>query len=52
MEPVHGRGNKPEDFNKVNEALFPKGTDMLDIYEWTTDMNGMAHVAGAFLTRV
>ena len=37
MEPVHGKRNKPEDFNKVNEALFPKGTDKLDIYEWTTD---------------
>ena len=37
MEPVHGRRNKPEDFRKVNEALFPKGTDELDIYEWTTD---------------
>ncbi len=37
MEPVHGRRNKPEDFKKVNEALFPNGTDMLDIYEWTTD---------------
>ena len=37
MEPVHGRNNKPEDFKKVNEALFPNGTDALDIYEWTTD---------------
>ena len=37
MEPVHGRNNKPEDFKKANEALFPKGTDALDIYEWTTD---------------
>ena len=37
MEPVHGRRNKPEDFKKVNEALFPNGTDTLDIYEWTTD---------------
>ena len=37
MEPVHGRRNKPEDFKKVNEALFPNGTDALDIYEWTTD---------------
>ena len=37
MEPVHGRRNEPEDFNKVNEALFPEGTDTLDIYEWTTD---------------
>ena len=37
MEPVHGRRNKPDDFIKVNEVLFPNGTDMLDIYEWTTD---------------
>ena len=37
MEPVHGRKNKPEDFKKANEILFPKGTDTLDIYEWTTD---------------
>ena len=29
--------NKPEDFKKVNEVLFPNGTDKLDIYEWTTD---------------
>ena len=37
MEPVHGRNNKPEDFKKMNEVLFPNGTEMLDIYEWTTD---------------
>ena len=37
MEPVHGRRNKPEDFKRVNEVLFPKGTGSLDIYEWTTD---------------
>lgn len=37
MEPVHGRRNKPEDFKKVNEVLFPNGKDALDIYEWTTD---------------
>ena len=37
MEPVHGRRNRPEDFRKVNEALFPNGTDSLDIFEWTTD---------------
>ncbi len=37
MEPVQGRRNKPEDFKKVNEALFPNGTDALEIYEWTTD---------------
>ncbi len=37
MEPVHGRRNRPEDFRIVNEALFPKGTDGLELYEWTTD---------------
>lgn len=37
MEPVYGRRNRPEDFRKVNEALFPNGTDELDIYDWTTD---------------
>lgn len=37
MEPVQSRGNKPEDFKKVNEVLFPNGTNALDIYEWTTD---------------
>ena len=37
LEPVYGRRNKPEDFKKVNEVLFPKGTDALDICEWTTD---------------
>ena len=37
MEPVHGRNNKPEDFKKVNEVLFPDGTDKLEIYQWTTD---------------
>lgn len=41
MEPVHERRNKPEDFNKVNEALFPKGTDKLDIYDWTTDWSDL-----------
>ncbi len=37
LEPVYGRKNKPDDFKKVNEVLFPKGTDALDIYEWSTD---------------
>ena len=37
MEPVQGKRNTPEDFKKVNETLFPNGTDALDIYEWTTD---------------
>ncbi len=37
MEPVYGKRNGPEDFRKVNGALFPNGTEELDIYEWTTD---------------
>ena len=41
MEPVHGRRNRPEDFRKVNESLFPNGTDTLDIYEWTTDWSDL-----------
>ena len=41
MEPVHGRRNKPEDFKKVNEVLFPNGTGALDIYEWTTDWSDL-----------
>ena len=41
MEPVHGKRNKPEDFRKVNEVLFPNGTDALDIYEWSTDWSDL-----------
>jgi hypothetical protein len=41
MEPVHGKRNKPEDFIKVNEALFPNGTDTLDIFEWTTNWSDL-----------
>ena len=41
LEPVQGGRNKPEDFREVNEALFPKGTDALDIYEWSTDWSNI-----------
>jgi hypothetical protein len=37
MEPIHGKRKKPDDFKKINEILFPNGTDILEIYEWTTD---------------
>ena len=37
MEPVMGKRNRPEDFKRVNEALFPGGPDALDVFEWTTD---------------
>ncbi len=49
LEPPHGTGPVledgklvrkaygPEDFELVNRALFPEGTDMLEVYDWTTD---------------
>ncbi|MBP5208394.1 MAG: hypothetical protein J6330_08055 [Clostridia bacterium] len=36
-EPPHTSGYGPDDFNRVNSALFPQGTDELEVYEWTTD---------------
>lgn len=56
MEPVNGTKNKPEDFKKVNEVLFPNGTDKLAIYmdgrltgqsTLMMVMNGKVQVAGA-----
>ena len=29
--------SQPEDFERVNSVLFPKGADALEVYEWTTD---------------
>lgn len=49
LEPPHGTGPviingkmirkeyAPEDFEIVNRALFPQGTNELEVYEWTTD---------------
>ncbi len=37
LEPPHGSGYTPEDFRKVNAALFPAGTDGLEVCEWSTD---------------
>ncbi|MBR3641039.1 MAG: NAD(P)H-dependent oxidoreductase [Oscillibacter sp.] len=37
LRPPHGHGYNGEDFARVNEALFPNGTDGLEVYEWTTD---------------
>ncbi len=34
--PPHGSGCTQKDFDKVNAALFPKGTGGLEVYEWTT----------------
>lgn len=36
-ETPHISGYGPDEFRKVNAALFPNGTDELEVYEWTTD---------------
>jgi len=36
-EPPHGTRYGPDEFRGVNAVLFPKGTDELEVYEWTTD---------------
>ena len=37
LEPPYGADCTDRDFDRVNAALFPNGTDGLEIYEWTTD---------------
>ena len=37
LYPPHPNSYSGLDFVRVNEALFPKGTDALEVYEWTTD---------------
>ncbi|MBE6908913.1 MAG: alpha/beta hydrolase [Ruminococcaceae bacterium] len=37
LYPPHGTGYTDADFDRVNAALFPNGTDDLEVYEWTTD---------------
>ena len=37
LYPPHGNSYSGKDFVKVNAALFPKGTEHLEVYEWTTD---------------
>ncbi len=37
LKTPHTTGYRPEDFTAVNAALFPAGTDELEVYEWTTD---------------
>ena len=36
-EAPHKTGYGKDDFMKMNSILFPKGVEMLDVYEWTTD---------------
>lgn len=40
-ETPHPSGYGPDDFRKVNAALFPEGTDGLEVYEWTTDWSNL-----------
>ena len=40
-ETPHRSGYGPDDFRKVNAALFPEGTDGLEVYEWTTDWSNL-----------
>ncbi len=37
LHPPHGIRYTDADFDRVNAALFPNGTDGLEVYEWTTD---------------
>ena len=37
LYPPHENGYTGKDFVRVNAALFPKGTDELAVYAWTTD---------------
>lgn len=35
--PPHGNSYTDSDFERVSAALFPNGTDKLEVYRWTTD---------------
>ncbi len=37
LYPPHGSRYTDADFDRVNAALFPNGTDGLEVYKWTTD---------------
>ena len=37
LHPPHGTGYTDADFDRVNAALFPNGTDGHEVYKWTTD---------------
>jgi len=37
LRPPHGNGYQNADFDKINHALFPNGTDGLEVFEWSTD---------------
>ncbi len=35
--PPHGNSYTDSDFDRVNEVLFPCGTEWIEVYRWTTD---------------
>ena len=37
LEPPQWFGCAPDDFRRVNNALFPEGAGELEVFEWTTD---------------
>ncbi|MBQ9545295.1 MAG: hypothetical protein IJV00_09230 [Clostridia bacterium] len=37
LEPPHTNAYTDADFDRINAALFPNGTDSLEVYEWSTD---------------
>ena len=37
LEPPYPNNYTNADFNRINSVLFPKGTDGLEVFNWTTD---------------
>lgn len=37
LHPPYPNGYTEQDFGRINRALFPNGTDSLEVYEWSTD---------------
>ena len=37
LKTPHKTGYSKDDFLKINNVLFPNGTESLEVYEWTTD---------------
>lgn len=37
LHPPYDVGYSEDDFNRINAALFPNGTDGLEVFEWSTD---------------
>lgn len=41
LQPPQWFDATPDDFRRVNEALFPEGADALEVYEWTTNWSNL-----------